>query len=424
MIRTDRLCVWILMFGFALFIPAQHLFQYVDEICVMLLGGVALADAMINCNWRRYSLLWLFMVIQTFYAIYSVTAVHFNTTPYIILDWILGLKPYVPFLVIYAVKPVFSESDKRFFRTVAVANASLCILFLIFRSSIPYTVGHVMSCGTVIMVSMLMYLICAVDQGGSLSRHRMILLVSLLTAGLYCTRSKYYGEYIIVLFLIFLYKPGMFSRITARHLVTFGMIVGIIILATWQKINYYFISGAMQDSASGDALESFARPVLYLTSGLIFIDYFPFGSGLASFASYPSSANYSTLYYDYGINMVWGLSPTMPDFICDAYYPQLAQYGLIGVALFLTFFVYLIKRFSKLIESNPSRQHYMFCAGIAAISFIMIENIASTVFVQSAGFMAMSIIALTLSNACIPADDDCIRLRDLPQPNPLQFRTI
>lgn len=401
MIRTDRLCVWIMMFGFALFIPAQHLFQYVDEICVMLLGGVALTDSMINGNWHRYRLLWLFMAIQTFYAIYSVTAVHFNTTPYIILDWILGLKPYIPFLVIYVIKPIFSESDKHFFRIVAVTNASLCVIFLIFRSSIPYTVGHVLSCGTVIMISMLTYLICSIEPDGSVPRRRMFILVLLLTAGLYCTRSKYYGEFIIALFFLFVYKPGIFSKINIKHIAILGCVFGIVLLAAWQKINYYFISGNIQEAGSGETYDTFARPVLYLTSGLILIDYFPFGSGLASFASYASSANYSTLYYDYGLNLIWGLSPTMPDFICDTYYPQLAQYGIVGLILFAIFFTYLIRTLSNLIAYDPVKQRYSYCAGICAVSFILIESIAGTSFVQSSGFMAMTLIAITLSKSCI-----------------------
>lgn len=417
MIRTDRLCVWILMFGFAFFIPAQHWFPYVDELCVMFLGCVALADAMINRNWRRHGLLWLFMAIQTFYAIYSLTVVHFNTTPYIILDWILGLKPYVPLLVLYAVKPVFSGQDKRFFRSIAIFNASLCFLFLVFRSTIPYTVGHVMSCGTVIMTSMLFYLICSVEADGSVARRRLIIMVVLLTAGLYCTRSKYYGEYILLLFMLFIYKPGMFSRINVKHLAILALVSSVIVLASWEKIDYYFISGSMQEAHTAETLETFARPVLYLTSGLIFVDYFPFGSGLASFASYASSANYSLLYYDYGINMVWGLSPTMPDFICDAYYAQLAQYGIVGVALFIALFAFLIRRLSKLLESDPKHQFYMFCAGISAICFILIESVAGTAFIQSPGFMAMSIVALTLSKSCIGSPDETESIRsDNPVP--------
>ena len=75
--------------------------------------------------------------------------------------------------------------------------------------------------------------------------------------------------------------------------------------------------------------------MLYVTGGQILLDYFPFGSGLASFASNASAVNYSTLYYDYGLDKVWGLSPSKTDFICDAYYPSLCQFGVVGVCLFI-----------------------------------------------------------------------------------------
>lgn len=68
---------------------------------------------------------------------------------------------------------------------------------------------------------------------------------------------------------------------------------------------------------------------MYLHGFTILFDYFPFGSGLASFASFPSAENYSSLYYEYGLNNIGGLSPDMPDFICDAFYPTLAQFGII-----------------------------------------------------------------------------------------------
>ena len=91
---------------------------------------------------------------------------------------------------------------------------------------------------------------------------------------------------------------------------------------------------------------------MYLHGFTILFDYFPFGSGLASFASFPSAENYSSLYYEYGLNNIGGLSPDMPDFICDAFYPTLAQFGIIGVILFITFWVYTYRFLRMMIRKT------------------------------------------------------------------------
>ena len=70
-----------------------------------------------------------------------------------------------------------------------------------------------------------------------------------------------------------------------------------------------------------------SRPAMMLTSIQILYDYFPFGSGLASFGTFASAEYYSPTYAVYGLDHLWGLSKEMPTFICDAFYPELAQFG-------------------------------------------------------------------------------------------------
>jgi len=82
-----------------------------------------------------------------------------------------------------------------------------------------------------------------------------------------------------------------------------------------------------------------SRPAMLFTSGQIFYDYFPFGCGLGSFGTFASAEYYSPIYEMYGLNHIWGLSKNMPIFICDAFYPELAQFGIIGAILYF-FLVY------------------------------------------------------------------------------------
>ena len=140
--------------------------------------------------------------------------------------------------------------------------------------------------------------------------------------------------------------------------------------------------------------ESFARPVLYATGGLILIDHFPLGSGLASFASYPSAVNYSSLYHEYGISKIYGLSEAMPDFICDAFYPLLAQFGVIGIILFITYLVWALKQVKALSSIDVGRYRALMATALMVICFLLVEGVASTVPMQSWGMLAMMLMGL------------------------------
>ena len=97
----------------------------------------------------------------------------------------------------------------------------------------------------------------------------------------------------------------------------------------------YFGVGKSLDSVPEEFM---ARAMLYVTSFEIFKDFFPFGSGFASFASHSSGVYYSPLYAKYGIENVKGISKNNYSYIADTYYPCLAQFGIIGVFLYILFF--------------------------------------------------------------------------------------
>jgi len=70
--------------------------------------------------------------------------------------------------------------------------------------------------------------------------------------------------------------------------------------------------------------------------------HFPLGTGGGTFGSAASYqfGNYSQLYYDYGIYLLWGGSPDMAIFLQDTYWPKLiAEGGALGVAFYLLFLV-------------------------------------------------------------------------------------
>lgn len=379
-------------------IPSNQLLKYADELMSVLFLGITLIDCVLNRNWRRYNLLWLLIAVFSIYAIYSIICFNFNTPKYILKDLIIEIKPFLPFIVIFAITPSFTEKDKHILKLIAVFNvviAALILLSMYFIGDVILSpvLHHVMNAGTTIFVSIMVYLYCSIDNFGYVNKKNLGAIVLFLISGLMCTRSKYYGEFVLAVFFIFIYRPGILKNFNIKHAALIVSVIAVFIGVGWSKFEFYFIKGS-SDIFDPNMVASFARPILYVTSGIILYDYFPLGTGLASFASFPSAENYSKLYYEYGLDKIWGLSPTMPDFICDAYYPLLAQFGIVGVILFIYFWIYVYGYIKILLRSDSVLYKYTFCTGVLLICFVLIESIASTVITQNCGMMAMMLLGV------------------------------
>ena len=124
------------------------------------------------------------------------------------------------------------------------------------------------------------------------------------------------------------------------------------------------------------------------------MDYFPFGCGLASFASFPSQEWYSNVYYEYGINNVWGLSLKNPGFICDAFYPSLAQFGFAGLILFIWYWVYAYGFLRTMLRTDARKYKYPFIIGSLIICYILIESTTGNVISQNVGVMPIMLLGI------------------------------
>lgn len=399
MLRLDRICSYILIAAFALQLPSVSAFKFADELIAALLGMLAVADCVFNQAWRRYRLLWIIMGIMTFYAIYSVAWMRYNSPAAVAVDWIIELKPFVPFVVFLAIRPILTGPQMQALRLICYINAGLSLIILLLPDyMVRQLVGHVYVPGNTLLLSAVLYAYtCGTDCR---EPKNVAVIISMLCAGLLCTRSKYYGIFVVSVFFLFFYTPGMLRQLSPRKLAIIAGLPLIVVAVGWSKFSYYFINGGEAATTyDPEMLESFARPVLYATGALIFIEHIPFGSGLASFASWASADPYSSLYFQYGINNVYGLSPDRPWFICDAFYPSLAQFGFAGMALFVWFWIYVASLLKRLIRSNPTQHRIDFACGWIIICFILIESIAGTTFVQTQGMCGMMMLGLICSQA-------------------------
>lgn len=151
---------------------------------------------------------------------------------------------------------------------------------------------------------------------------------------------------------------------------TLLIIVPIILLIGWDKIQFYF-NGASRDQS--------ARYMLLLKSASVASDHFPIGSGFGTYGSFYSSVVYSPLYYKYGLNIVFGLTPETGGYISDSFWPMiLAQTGWIGLALYILAIIMLFRRIRKLRRIDIQK----YFVGIFILLYILIESTAGSAFVH------------------------------------------
>lgn len=382
-------------------LPSFAFLKFADELCAYGLLALALADCFANGNWDRYSLLWAIMAVMAFYAFYSLT-LPYNTPAAIAKDWLIQLKPFIPFAVILTIRPSMTETDKRIARITAIVTVAVtAILMIAGNHVVRKLIVHITYCGISCFVSAMIYLFCSIDRKGEITRTDMFAAIAMLTIGLGCTRAKYYGIFVLALYFLLFYKPGIFKRLSTMSILTVAAVGALVMAVSWHKIQYYFLSGEGTDFDIS-VIESYARPVMYATGVLVIADRLLLGSGLASFGSYVSGESYSALYHEYGIDKVYGLSESMHEFICDAFYPSLAQFGLIGIMLFAAFWIYIYRLLLHMLRSDPQLGRYYYIIGVITICFIGIESIASTTLVQSPGMVLMMLLAfICAKSACL-----------------------
>lgn len=191
-------------------------------------------------------------------------------------------------------------------------------------------------------------------------------------------RAKAVAMAFVILFFLF-YGITKRDDHQPSKLVFIFLAIGSAVLAMDQIQEYFFTSTSARSLLMQDGLEIAAR-------------LFPLGSGFASFGTYMSGVYYSPLYYEFGLNNVWGLWPSNPSFVSDSFWPAvIAQFGILGlVAVALL----LIESF-KSISQDAKRCGVRFAAyGIIPIYLLILSTADASFFNFYGPFYALAIAAI------------------------------
>ena len=188
----------------------------------------------------------------------------------------------------------------------------------------------------------------------------LIVLVSTL-------RFKAIGAAIIILMLIF-YIDKFNKKISISKFILFAIIA---IIFAFDQISYYYIEN-----------DGTARKVLNEKSIEIAKDHFPLGAGFATYASHYSLVSYSPIYYNYGLNNVYGLNDgnNSFSFVSDTFWPMIiGELGFIGLILYINCIINIYKKIqSEFIKENK----YFYISKIICLVYLAISSTSEAAFVH------------------------------------------
>ena len=367
---------WILYLPFCILFYDRSGWQYIDEL--MTLGLVAFSFIKKTSGRQIIKEVYIYAALMVFYIAYSlVMAV--NVPQSVFLDLQQQVRPYCIFFCTYLLAPKFTKKQQKIILNIYILSIAYFLFGLRFGVE-NATIGQAcFQCG-------LLYIFFRGDK-----KKHLYIGVLIVTLGLLSGKSKFFGEYVMFIGLIFFLK-GKFRLDNFITYMQVGMLVIAIVFFTWYKFNAYYVEGFQEDNISNMK----ARPATYRTAGtIIFTDYIPFGSGLGSFATNAAAQYYSPLYYKYNMNTIWGLYPQNPMFLADAFFPTLAEYGMVGIFFFIWFWVRRYKEINK-IDNLLTYKIALMC-----MLALFLEGTADTSYLSGKGMGYFMLLAMAIRGSYV-----------------------
>lgn len=375
---------WIVYFPVCIAFAATVDFDWSDEILtVLLLGYAFMKQRFLVKDKGRKTEINIYIGLMIFYLAYSLL-IQVTTFRGVYLDLLQQLRPYAVFYLTWMMAPDFSPKQKKRIKWIMLLSFFGYLIAFKFKPSLvtPYGSGESAALGQIALCCAMIYYLFSKQT----KRNRNIAILIMLL-GLISGKSKYFGECVVFIALVIFVKSKI-NFTSVSTLLKVAALGSAVIFFTWTKFNAYYVEGFQEDA------EAMARPVTYETGmKIMFKDYIPFGSGLGSFGTAAAAKEYSPLYFKYNLDEIWGLDPSNPMFLADAFYPTLAEFGLVGLFFFLWFW----KR--RLWEANKIHNLIYYRMALMCILALALESTADSSYLSGKGMGYFMILALCLNSA-------------------------
>ena len=369
---------WIIYFPACIAYNDLPGFSSVDEAMTVILIGYTFMKrghwATNNTPWKEYM---FFLGVLSFYVVYGLLFGR-NVQDAVWLDLVQEIRPYSIIYCTWILNPRFSDKQKKWMLGAMILTLGS---WLVYHPVAVNGGGEFPVLGQLAISTGMSYYLFSEDT----KRNKLIAL-ALVGSGLLAPKMKFVGEVVAFVAMMFYVNKKLDIK-SPKTVWTLSLMMVVAIILTWTKFEVYYVDG--WDN------ENLARPMTYKTSWKILWDYFPFGSGMGTFACNAAWKYYSPLYYEYHLNNIWGLGGNrLLDgvFICDAFYPTLAQFGVVGVFLFIMFWKRRLTTFNEMYSLKYYRVAMM------AFFCLAIEQTADTSFLSGKGQGYSMLIALCLNS--------------------------
>ena len=387
------ICIYILIFQNFLqtiFWPIQYFDEFVSLLAIpILLFSLIKNKGSVKLKSNNFFMFLLF-VLLIMSGLYSSAKYKYQPLGIALSDMLLISKFFLAYLMsqLLFTNRMIQNYKKRIsthVKVIVIMIFLLTILNYIFAlwPSDSYRFGIMTNklffSHPTVLVSLCIFLLSLLVLTKNDNKKIITYIIFLLVVMLSTLRFKAIGAGFLVLILLF-YLQHKNKKISITKL---SIIAILAIMFAWNQISYYYID-----------LDGSARKVLTETSISIAKDYFPLGTGFATFGSYFSSINYSPVYLMYGIWNVYGLSYGNSWFISDTFWPMImGQFGVMGLLLYI---LLIITIFMKIQKEYSIEQKNLYIAKLVCFGYLLISSTSEAAFVSSLAIPLAIIIGINI----------------------------
>lgn len=352
--------------------------------------------------WKEFNVFW---GILAFYVVYGLLF-GANVAVAVFYDLIQQVRPWAVIYCTWILNPQFSKKQKKWMLGTMVATL---VSFVLYH---PDVASNVMA-GTgnrnapfgqlAISASMAWYLFTGQ------TRRNLHIATAIAIVGLMGMKFKYYGQFGAWMFMLY-YMKSKFNFKSAKTYVSLTLLFIVVIGMGWERFDAYYVTGMNQDDL--------ARPLMNKAMVQMLWDYFPFGSGLGSFADLAATKYYSPIWAKYGLDHVWGLQQYGQWGNCgmafhgDNFIATFGQIGVVGIVLFYAFWKRRVKAIVKIVDM---RYYKVACMAFFCIA---IEWFGDSSYLSGKGMGYLMILGLCLnSNRNNGYADEGMKMTDLHNPS-------
>ena len=389
--RCLLVALWILLFTFQnLLIKISPIFSYIDEAPILFYIFFSLmrvfSTKKIYLGSKENKKCFLAISIFLISGLIGNVLYKYQPVNLVIIDLLTNLKFYgaIAFFSMWISKGTLG--NKYIPRTAKYSSIILATFFLIdrimniFPAEYRYGIkSTVLFYGHPTYLAGISAFLIAILTIYSPQKYKKYIFLDLVIM-IFTLRSKAIVCALVYIMMYFAIKK-LHYKIKTWHILIFT-IIGI--GCAWSQIYYYFIY------LNGQA----ARSIMFLTSLHIMKDYFPFGTGFATFASHSASAqvNYSPVYIKYGFDTIWELrNSTIGTFFDDQFWPIIfGQTGIIGTICYVFVLIFLFKKIQKLYKKSLN----IYCGCLFVFIYLMVSSIAEPAFNNSVAIPFALVLAI------------------------------